>query len=98
MRVDEAACNQQQETVVRLVTENKVSIIVNWQDRRLRVLEITCIDLLWTETCFLKQRVYIIPNQRPSTWYHIPNPRAYENSWRYPSDQLQRRGPSALLL
>ena len=26
MRVDEAACNQQQETVVRLVTENKVSI------------------------------------------------------------------------
>ena len=25
MRVDEAACNQQQETVVRLVTENKVS-------------------------------------------------------------------------
>ena len=30
MRVDEAACNQQQETVVRLVTENKVSIIVNF--------------------------------------------------------------------
>ena len=24
MRVDEAACNQQQETVVRLITENKV--------------------------------------------------------------------------
>ena len=27
MRVDEAACNQQQETVVRLITENKVKIM-----------------------------------------------------------------------